>query len=161
MRAAPQDSMSIGALAKAAGVGVETIRFYQQRRLLRQPARPYGGIRRYDESDLARLRFIRSAQRMGFSLDEIGSLLALEDGAQCREAAELANVHLAEVRARLADLARIEAALMQLTVACQRRRGRVTCPLIATLHGERAATLSAPSARPPHRRARTGRAAPG
>lgn len=128
------DSLTIGTLARAAGVNVETIRFYQRRGLLAEPARPYGGIRRYGTPDVARVRFIKSAQRLGFSLDDIAQLLRLEDGTHCREAAELGAARLHEVRARLADLQRMEAALSRLLSACRTRRGKVSCPLIEALH---------------------------
>ncbi|MCW3717648.1 MerR family transcriptional regulator, partial [Burkholderia cenocepacia] len=71
---------TIGALATAADVGVETIRFYQRKGLLSEPHKPYGGIRRYGAADVARLRFVKSAQRLGFTLEEVGELLRLEDG---------------------------------------------------------------------------------
>jgi MerR family mercuric resistance operon transcriptional regulator len=67
---------------------VETIRFYQLKGLLPQPKRPYGSIRRYGQADVARVKFVKSAQRLGFSLDEVGQLLKLEDGTHCSEAAE-------------------------------------------------------------------------
>ena len=129
----PPEQLTIGAFAKAAGVNVETIRFYQRRGLLAEPERPLGGIRRYGEADVARLRFVKSAQRLGFSLDEIAELLRLEDGAHCREAATLATLRLADVRARLADLRRMERALSGLVRRCGSRRGQVSCPLIDAL----------------------------
>lgn len=125
--------LTIGALAKAAGVNVETIRFYQRKRLLSEPERPLGGIRRYGSADVARVKFVKSAQRLGFSLDEVGQLLTLEDGAHCSDAAELGALRLADVRARLADLSRIEAALSRLVSQCNSRRVSVSCPLIAAL----------------------------
>lgn len=138
-----QENMTIGAFAKAAGVGVETIRFYQRRGLLAEPSRPYGSIRRYGAADVARLKFIKSAQRLGFSLSEIGELLKLEDGASCAEAAGLAARRLADVRARMADLERMEAALAQLLARCRARRGQVSCPLIAALHDDVSSTAAA------------------
>jgi MerR family mercuric resistance operon transcriptional regulator len=126
---------TIGRLAQAAGVNVETIRFYQRKGLMPEPERPYGGIRRYGEPDLARLRFIRSAQRLGFSLDEVAELLRLEDGTHCGEARLLAQQKLADVRQRLADLAHIEAVLSRLVAHCATGGGEVACPLIASLHG--------------------------
>lgn len=126
-------ALTIGALARAAGVNVETIRFYQRKGLLSEPERPWGGIRRYGEADVARLRFVKAAQRLGFNLDEIGQLLKLDDGAHCSEAAELAALRLADVRARLADLAAMEAVLAKLLVECGAREGRVSCPLIAAI----------------------------
>jgi MerR family mercuric resistance operon transcriptional regulator len=82
---------TIGALAETAGVNVETIRFYQRKGLMPEPEKPYGSIRRYGAADLARVRFIKSAQRLGFSLDEIGELLKLEDGPRCSEASSLSD----------------------------------------------------------------------
>ncbi len=100
--------LTIGAFAKAAGVNVETIRFYQRKGLLLEPDKPSGGIRRYSKADVIRLRFVKSAQRLGFSLDEIAELLRLEDGTHCEEASNLAEHKLEDVRARLADLTRME-----------------------------------------------------
>ena len=129
-----QDNLTIGAFAKAAGVNVETIRFYQLKGLLPPPERQYGRICRYGQSDVARLKFVKSAQRLGFSLDEVGLLLKLEDGTNCSEAAELASIRLADVRIRLADLKRMEAALSKLVGECNARHGNVSCPLITALH---------------------------
>lgn len=126
-------NLTIGAFAKTAGVNVETIRFYQRRGLLREPVKPYGGIRRYSAADVARLRFVKSAQYLGFNLDEIGELLRLEDGTHCREASRLAEIKLRSVREKLAGLARMEAALSGLVKQCRARRGQVSCPLIAAL----------------------------
>lgn len=127
-------SLTIGAFAKAAGVNVETIRFYQLKGLLPQPERPYGRIRRYGQADVARVKFVKSAQRLGFSLDEVGQLLQLEDGTHCGEAAELAAHRLTDVRARMADLMRMEEALSKLVSECNTHHGNVSCPLIAALH---------------------------
>ena len=128
------ENLTIGAFAKAAGVNVETIRFYQLKGLLPQPERPYGTIRRYGQADVARVKFVKFAQRLGFILEEIGQLLKLEDGTHCGEAAELAALRLADVRARLADLKRMEAALSKLVGECNAHHGNVSCPLIAALH---------------------------
>lgn len=129
------ENLTIGVFARAAGVNVETIRFYQRKGLLPEPDRPYGSIRRYGQADVARVKFVKSAQRLGFSLDEIAELLKLEDGTHCCEAAELATLRLADVRARLADLVRMEQALSQVLSACHANAGQITCPLIASLHG--------------------------
>ncbi|MCL4470893.1 MAG: Hg(II)-responsive transcriptional regulator [Gammaproteobacteria bacterium] len=125
--------LTIGIVAKQAGVNVETIRFYHRRGLLPVPQKPLGGVRRYNQGDVARVRFIKSAQRLGFTLDEIGQLLKLDDGTHCAEAREIAEHKLADVRARLEDLRRIEAALKRLVEACQARKSKVSCPLIASL----------------------------
>ena len=128
------DSLTIGALADAAGVNVETVRFYQRKGLIPNPKRPHGGIRRYADADLARVRFIKAAQRLGFGLDEVAELLKLEDGTQCRVARGLAERKLADVRGKLANLRRIEAVLSQLLARCNSARGNVRCPLISSLH---------------------------
>jgi MerR family mercuric resistance operon transcriptional regulator len=125
--------ITIGALADLAGVNVETIRFYQRKGLMPQPERPFRGIRRYGDADLARVRFIKSAQRLGFSLEEVGDLLKLEDGTRCGEARQLAKHKLADVRQKLSDLRRIESVLTALVARCSAVRGRVNCPLIASL----------------------------
>ena len=126
--------LTIGRMADAVGVNVETVRFYQRKGLLREPDRPVGSIRRYEQADIARVRFIKSAQRLGFSLEEIGQLLRLGDGMQCSAAAQLASRHLAEVRLRLQDLSRIEMALAKMLKRCSRHRGEVDCPMIAALN---------------------------
>lgn len=127
------ETLTIGAFARAAGVNVETIRFYQRKGLLTAPDRPLGGIRRYEQSDVARVRFVKSAQRLGFSLDEVAQLLNLEDGSHCNKAAELAAIQLAEVRAKLEDLVQMESALSKLIDQCHAQRGDLSCPLIASL----------------------------
>jgi MerR family mercuric resistance operon transcriptional regulator len=126
-------SVTIGMLAEEAEVNVETIRFYQRKRLMPEPKRPQGGIRRYGEADLARLRFIKAAQSLGFSLDEIAELLKLEDGTQCREARRLAERKLVDVREKVAVLLQIESALGSLIARCSSARGSVRCPLIGSL----------------------------
>lgn len=125
---------TISRLAAQADVHVETIRFYQLKGLLHAPAKPYGSVRRYQDADVSRVRFIKSAQRIGFSLAEVAELLKLDDGAQCREAAELAAARLTDVRARLRSLKRMEKALTKLVGACHSKRGKVACPLIEALH---------------------------
>ena len=128
------ENLTIGVFAKAAGVNVETIRFYQRKGLLPEPDRPIGGIRRYGSADVDRVKFVKSAQRLGFNLDEVAELLKLEDGTHCSEAAELAAHRLADVRARMADLTRMEEALSTLVRECNAHHGNVSCPLIAALH---------------------------
>ena len=125
---------SIGALAAAARVNVETIRFYQRKGLLAEPPRRRGEIRRYGPDDVARVTLVKAAQRLGFSLDEIAGLLTLDDGAHCDEARGMAEGKLNSVRAKLRDLRRMESALEALVADCCATRGTVTCPLIASLH---------------------------
>jgi len=131
------ENLTIGAFAKAAGVNVETIRFYQRKGLLPEPDKPYGSIHRYGEADVTRVRFVKSAQRLGFSLDEVAELLRLDDGTHCDEASHLAEHKLQDVREKMADLVRMETVLSELVAACHARKGNVSCPLIASLQGEK------------------------
>jgi MerR family mercuric resistance operon transcriptional regulator len=126
-------SLTIGKLAKAAGVNVETIRFYQRRGLLPEPKKPLGGIRYYTDAEIFRINFIKSAQRLGFTLEEVTLLLKLEDGANCNEARVIAEQKLVHVRKKIADLVSIEAALAELVGKCDSSRGNVCCPLIDAL----------------------------
>src|SRR5215472_12545917 len=126
-RNAGSGTLTISAFARAARVNVETIRFYQRKGLLPAPHRPHGSIRRYAETDVARVKFVKSAQRLGFSLDEVAALLALEDGAHCEEVRERAESKLTDVRSKLADLRRIEAVLVRLVCDCSAARGKVSC----------------------------------
>ena len=128
------NSLTIGDLAKAANIHVETIRYYQRRGLVREPQRPPGGIRRYGAADIERLTFVKTAQHLGFSLDEVSDLLQLEDGAHCREASALAEHKLQDVRGKIDRLQRIEKVLSEMVSRCHSQKGNVTCPLIASLH---------------------------
>ena len=125
--------MTIGTLASIAGVNVESIRFYQRKGLMPEPERPLGGIRRYGETSLNRLRFIKSAQRLGFTLDEVADLLTLDEGCDCNKARMLAEKKLADVQARLADLHNIETVLLDLVQQCT-SPGQVRCPMIRALN---------------------------
>jgi MerR family transcriptional regulator, mercuric resistance operon regulatory protein len=125
-------SMTIGALAKEAGVNVETVRYYQRRRLLGVPARPTGGVRRYGEDVLARIGFIKRAQDLGFTLDEVAALLRLERFKACRPARALAAKKLALVDARVRDLARLKSVLEELIARCDAGSAR-GCAIIESL----------------------------
>ena len=127
-------ALTIGQLASEAGVTVETVRFYQRRGLLAEPDRPPGGIRRYSSADTERIRFIKAAQRLGFSLDDVEELLRLEDGTHCSQARRLAERKLTEIRSKIDDLRRIESALDEMVGRCRATRGKVSCPLIASVH---------------------------
>jgi len=125
--------LTVGKLARLAGVGVETIRYYQQRGLLFEPKKQIGSVRRYSETDVSRIHFIKSAQRLGFTLEEISLLLKLEDGTHCVEAKDIAEQKLANVRNKLADLKSIEKVLSGLVKKCDINRGSVCCPLIDSI----------------------------
>jgi MerR family transcriptional regulator, mercuric resistance operon regulatory protein len=124
--------MTIGALAKACGVGVETVRYYQRRGLLAEPQRLSGGVRRYGADAVARLGFIRRAQDVGFTLDEVKALLKLGETPSCRGARTLAAQKLEVVKARLRDLQRVRGALTELIERCDAGRER-HCPIIESL----------------------------
>ncbi len=127
------ESMTIGRVAVAADIHLETIRYYQRLGLVGEPPRPLGGIRRYDETTVARLRFIKRAQQLGFALDEVRQLLALEDGQSCRETRALAEKKLSIINARLTDLRRMQKLLKSLIAECDSGKRPRACPIIATL----------------------------
>ncbi len=127
------DELTIGGLARAAGVNVETIRYYQRRGLVAEPAKPLGGHRRYASAAAARLRFIMRAQQLGFTLEEVKGLLLLEDGQSCRETRQLAERKLAVIEARVADLMRMRRLLKGLIAECAEGGQPRSCPIIATL----------------------------
>lgn len=128
----PSGSMTIGRLARAAGVGVETIRYYQQRGLLPVPA-AVGAFRRYPVELTARIRFVKRAQELGFSLDEITELLRLEDGTHRSAIRQIASARLGQVEEKLLDLNRIRKVLKHLVAECEHTRSSLPCPIIAAL----------------------------
>ena len=120
---------TIGALAKAAGVGVETVRYYQRRGLLREPPRPQGEVRRYGDEDVRRLKFIRSAQAAGFTLAEIGELLELSASDDRPRARELAQARVAALDKKIEELRMARDALAGLATTCATKRGG-PCPIL-------------------------------
>jgi MerR family transcriptional regulator, mercuric resistance operon regulatory protein len=124
-----KNSDTIGGLAKSAGVGVETVRYYQRRGLLAEPARPQGEVRRYGDEDLRRLRFIRRAQAAGFTLEQIGELLALDRTGDRARIRELAVARLAALDAQIAGLEQSRAALERLRSTCA-TGNKGPCPII-------------------------------
>ncbi len=124
-----RNSDTIGGLAKALGVGVETVRYYQRRGLLAEPPRPPGEVRRYGEADVKRLRFIRSAQTAGFTLSEIKELVDLDAADDRARARELAEARVAVLDEKIEELRQARDALAVLASACARKRsGR--CPIL-------------------------------
>jgi DNA-binding transcriptional MerR regulator len=109
--------MKIGELAHRAGVGIDTVRHYERQGLLPAPARQPSGYRTYSQIDLVRLRFVRRARALGFSLEEIGSLLALSElrAEDVGELRSIASAKLAQVESRMAELARMRDALRRMT----------------------------------------------
>lgn len=133
------NNLTIGRLARAAGVGVETVRYYQRRQLLPLPIAQNSAFRTYPAALADRIRFIKRAQELGFSLDEIESLLQLEDGSDRVAIRELAADKLAHIRVKIADLVKMEGVLTHLLHECQATGQAKPCPIIAALAGATAA----------------------
>jgi MerR family transcriptional regulator, mercuric resistance operon regulatory protein len=130
--------MRRGEVAAQSGCNVETVRFYEQQGLLPAPPRTAGGHRDYAASHLQRLTFIRRARELGFTLDEVLSLLTLVDGSEgaCAEVKAITLEHLADVRRKIADLERLAQTLADMAAQCE--DGAVpACPIIDALFGER------------------------
>ena len=127
------EHLTIGRLAKAAGVNIETIRYYQRRGLVEEPTKPLGGHRRYAAAAATRVRFIKRAQQLGFTLEEVSGLLRLEDGQSCRETRVLAERKLVLIEERIADLIRMRRMLKGLIAECTAGQRPRSCPIIATL----------------------------
>lgn len=122
--------VTIGRLAKAAGVGVETVRYYQRRGLLPQPTRPLGGFRYYSAEALEQLRSVKRAQRAGFSLAEISILLRLDRIRDRQAAQRLAGQKIAQIDQQIGALRKLRQALSGLTRACERGTGSIPCPIL-------------------------------
>ena len=131
----PQGGMTIGRLAKEAGVNVETVRYYQRRGLIDEPAKPSGGHRRYQPVALRRIAFIRRAQGLGFSLAEIEVLLKYSDGTNWKETRSMAEKKVASLNVHIAQLKKMCSELGELIEESRRGRGKGTCPIIKSLDG--------------------------
>lgn len=132
-----ESGLTIGRLARAADVGIETIRYYQRRELLPLPEPEDGGAFRYYPLNLVdRIRFIKRAQDLGFSLDEIATLLQLEDGTDRKAIRKTAGDRLNEIRTKIADLQRMENVLAHLIHECEASGRAKSCPIIAALAGK-------------------------
>ena len=125
--------MTIGQLAEAAGVNVETVRYYQRRGLLSTPSKPPGGQRRYSELALERLLFIRNAQTLAFTLGEVERLLATSDGESCEAALEIARQKLAFLEERVGEIARVRQGLRALIKRCDDSQGAAAFAIILSL----------------------------
>jgi len=129
------DLLTIGQLAAQAGVHKETIRYYQSLGLVEEPRRRAGSVRRYGDAAVARLRFIKRAQHLGFTLEEVKKLLLLEDGQSCADTRKLAEHKLDLIRERITDLNRMRRVLEGLVAQCERGDRPHRCPIIGTLSG--------------------------
>ena len=128
--------IAIGELSRRTDCNIETIRYYERIGLLPKPNRPDGRFRRYDSDDVARLRFIRRARQLGFTLDQVRAFMRLAradtDDAVCAEARSLAAAHVADIRAKIADLQAMESVLTDAICECETGQ-RPRCPLIEVL----------------------------
>ncbi|MDT0617487.1 MerR family DNA-binding protein [Salinisphaera sp. P385] len=124
--------MTIGTVARRAGVNLQTVRYYQRRGLIEQPSKPPSGYRRYNSDVVERIRFVKRAQELGFSLAEIGELLELGDG-RCDDVRQVAEGQRALVARRIADLAAMQDTLDALIERCRHERHPGHCPLIESL----------------------------
>lgn len=131
-------SLTIGAVAKRAGVPIDTIRYYEREGLLPEPLRRASGYRSYNETAVSRLRFIRRAKDLGFTLEEIRDLLALSADRHrgVKAVRQRAEQRLANIDARIAELTRIRQGLEQLIEACPGRGDPDQCPILRALVGE-------------------------
>ncbi len=128
--------LSIGQVARQAGVGVETIRFYEREGLLEEPPRLASGYRQYPEQVITRLHFIKRAQKLGFSLKEISELLLLRVGSQtsCEEVKQRTEAKIAEVERKLVELQRMRQALLQVASLCTGQGPTGHCPMLDALN---------------------------
>jgi MerR family mercuric resistance operon transcriptional regulator len=126
-------SYTIARLAAAAGVNVETVRYYQRRGLVAEPARPVGGVRRYTEADADQLRFIKRAKAMGFTLAETANLLRLRARRSCHATREVAAAKLQMLDQRIRELEELREELAHLIRDCDANADESACPVIARL----------------------------
>lgn len=129
------DPMTRGVLAKQAGIGPETVLYYERIGVLEEPRRSPAGHRLYGNDDLARLVFIRRAVELGFSLEDVRELIALrlQEVAGCSRVERRAVRRLADVRERIRDLERMEQGLMELIASCRENPWKTSCPLLDVL----------------------------
>lgn len=126
------NGLTISKLANAANINVETVRYYERRNLIEQPTKPEHGYRKYPQATLERILFIKRAQELGFTLDEITTLLALSEKS-CHEVQDLTEQKLDTVRAKIEDLQRLQTVLNNLIIQCQNNPDQSHCPIIESL----------------------------
>lgn len=131
-----QSDLTIGSVAKLAGIHVETIRYYQRRGLLTKPDKRTGAYRQYPAEIVKRIHFIKRAQVLGFTLEEVGELLDLSEANTCAETRELAMHKIALINQKMADLAAMQHVLADLVTKCDTNQVDSSCPIIMTLTEE-------------------------
>ena len=130
-------SLTIGQLAQAGAVGVETVRYYQRLKLLDLPPRGYRSVRRYGPEVLERIQVIKRAQQLGFTLAEIRALFQLDAKRDRHRAHKLAEIKLSEIDQRLADMTAMRSALRKLVAACEAGDTALPCPIIEAFNVSR------------------------
>ena len=127
---------AIGVAAKRSGVGIEAIRYYEREGVVPAAARASNGRRVFDDAAIARLRFVRRCRDLGFSIEQVKALLSLSlsEATSCSDASKIGNLHLNEVRGKIADLQMLEAALIELLANCA--DGQAHCPMLQRLFNE-------------------------
>tara|TARA_R110000764_G_scaffold239476_1_gene339000 strand:- start:2720 stop:3106 length:387 start_codon:yes stop_codon:yes gene_type:complete len=123
---------TISKVAKELEINIETVRFYERRGLIKQPIKPDVGCRHYPQETINRIRFIKRAQELGFTLNEITNLLNLNDN-PCHQVQDLAELKLQTVRKKKDDLCRLEKVLMVQLAQCQKNSDEQYCPIIDAL----------------------------
>ena len=131
-------SMTIGQLAQAGGVGVETVRYYQRLKMLDEPTRAYGSVRRYSGDILDRIRFIKRAQGLGFTLSEIKALFLLDAKRDRHRAHRIAQSKIIEIEQRLKDMSAMRSALQRLVSSCEAGDAALPCPIVEAFKGSQA-----------------------
>jgi len=131
-------SLTIGQLAKQADVNIETIRYYQRRQLIPEPPKPPSGYRQYSEDDLTRIQFIKRAQALGFSLNEIAELLTLriESETVCSDVQQQAEAKITDIDLKIQLLQRMKQTLSGLVISCQQNETTNECPILDVLETE-------------------------
>jgi len=135
--------LTIGRVAATAGVNIETIRYYQRRGLLEEPAKPLGGYRNYPLEMVNRVRFIKRAQTLGFTLEDVAGLLQLSDSDACTKTRRLAARKLSLIEQKIAELMTMHDALAELVGRCDRKLKRGACPIIEILQWDSSVEPSA------------------
>ena len=134
---------TIGKLADQAGVGIDTVRFYERRGLLPKPQRTASGYRLYDESSISRIRFVRRAKRLGFTLSEIEILLQLQDkGGRKSEVKAITTRKLEQIDTKISDLSRMREVLTALASECSGQGNIATCPIIEAIAEDKAVDIN-------------------
>lgn len=132
---APPPTMTIGQVAREAGVGVETIRFYERKGLIPEPPRRLSGYRQFPRDTVNHLRFIKRAKALGFTLKEIRELLSLRvaPGTTCRQVKVRADAKLTDIESKIADLQRMKRALKKLVASCASEGPIDSCPILRAM----------------------------